>query len=147
MRCIKAIMVDDNFNALGQLPNLKAQKEAVAFEKEAIVNAMEEARDKVEQLLNYKVELKKLNQQVENDLTKLRVAVSNLEAHRDAVVSERVCLSRDLNTMMAKKQRAESEVFGKAQKEYIDHLAFLLELHMDKLATEVISEMWVLHGE
>lgn len=62
-------MEDDGFNVVAQLPNLKAQKEALTSKKDVAVKAKDEADVKVEQLLKYKTKLKKLHQQVESDLT------------------------------------------------------------------------------
>lgn len=61
-------------------------------------------------------------------------------------------MSRELDTMSVEKQKVEQttlgwEVMYDAQKEYIDHLAFILRSHMDKLLEDIISKIRALPRE
>lgn len=51
---------DEGFNAMAQLVNLKIEKEALTSKKDTTINAKEESKAKVEQLLKDKTELKLL---------------------------------------------------------------------------------------
>lgn len=89
---------------------------------------------------------------MDSSLTKLRATNSNIDVQRDATIRERTCLTCEVDTRTMKIKRLEKEgleweVLGEAQKEHMDHLAFLLEPLMDKLPIEVVYEIQSLPGE
>lgn len=90
--------------------------------------------------------MKQLHQKVESDLTKLRATITNDKKDRDATVSEWTHISSKVEVLTGEIQMLESEgfkqmVLGKAQKEYMNHLTFLLNPLMGKLRQEVVVEI------
>lgn len=107
---------------------------------------------KVEQLLQDKAYLKKLYQEVEDELKKLQGTMSNLQAQQDTIISDKDQLVGELNIVTAVNLKAEKgalewEVSYDTQKDYLDHLTFLIRLHLDKLPAEVSMEIVSLPGE
>lgn len=114
--------------------------------------AKADADAKVEQLLQDKTDLKKLHSEVKAKLEKVKGTTFDLQAQTDAMTSKRDMLTSKLEAAVTDKEATELgtlkwEITCEAQKEYINHLDFILGPHMEKLPTEVVTEVTSLPGE
>lgn len=138
MRVLEGDEKDEVFNTSIQLNVVRVGKEDFRSQRDADTKERDEAKTKVEKLLKDKNKLEDMHKKAKEDLNKMKTYFKNIEKERDVVIYKCTYLAGDIDQFKVaidelEKNELNWNILDETQTEYINYLAYLLYLVIEKL--------------